>query len=1734
MIRVRRVAALLALMVGATWICGAGSALAVADPTISTSLQATLGASTDRPLVGSSFTITVTTNGRGTPDASFEVPLPSNLQATAVSITGTGGSCSFTASRATCSGIQFDVNTTRTMSITVTALSAGAATVQSSAYSAAGLGSGSRNLRHLDLDVLAASETAIGLGYTHVSTSGSTSATITAAVENDTNAAATAQVTGSLQAGSTGMIASAMIGGNACTTTSTTIDCSGAIAAGGTATVLVQMSGVSGNYGVLDLHVAAVGATNADDQTVDREADYMIDNLVSHRVELYIGYQDQLTGPNVTYRVYFEKPNIAIPGLTLTISAPGAQLDVPATGVFSACTGGGTATLVCDLSANTDYYAYADLTGTVPASTQTLAIEQTMTASGTIWGNTHFTSTVTQRLGGDAGLRALARSTGRIDVDGSTTVDKTITMGAYNAGTSAATGASVRADLPTGIVANTGSLPGGCSWAAPRVTCTLGDVQPYEYATVDVPIQIAGSLVGSYRVQANIDATIGLGASSDDTRRTTLRIERTLAANDNTYTTLQLRDPFSSSPSSGIVDRTLQVGERTLVDGYFYRIYPGAYRTSSDSLSATFVLPPTLTFVAGEIDNDGARACTAVGQVVTCSIGAPTHYSGVRGTTEYANLQLLVEAASAGTGSIQMILDDARSATDGGFAFMTQFVDVRAIGGGGDLRVADGSRTLTTGDFTDVVVPFDNLTAAVATGASLQFTMPTGASLVAARSSQGTCSVTTSTATCTLGDVPAGHSGEVVLTVSAPSQMHGRMQVAISSSSTDPVSSNNHAVWTLAAASPTTLDVYAPTTARTTVGETTRLRVYATSMGPNYDNDITVTYQLPANVTWVGSARGTCGAVVSSRVACTYTPTAPLWTFETTSITDMIEVSGAVSGTGTLAMWPSQTGSMPSPWGGGFATTRIQVAPSGSRDLVVAVDPPQDPIASGDEDVVRVAVRNRADVTATNAVLTVVLPAGLTHTASGGYSSACSPSGGGPTTLTCSLGDLPGGEYASVDVLVQAAARPAAQVTASVAADGVDSTPDDDSAAATVRVRNIAASGADLRVAGTPRCNAFTGATCIARMTVVNDGSSTASTATLQVAAPGNASLSEWRVAGATCSVTSGALSCQLGPVAAGERRDVRIAYTIDAAGERAAAVTTTSTSPADADTSNDTASIRVIGSDPKLVGGVPNVPFAATKAGQNTLHDVPVVNDGVAPQRIISMSITGADAARYTLEQPCDGVLAPGEQCTAQVRFQPLAAGTNAATLEVRGQLDELLGSIDLSAVVPGAGSTVTSTNVGAGGTLASEGGVASSGVPIVVSVTSPVAGGVVVERRSTPASGVPSGYSLLGQEVHVTAPDAESSDAPLRLVLTIDSTQIPAGTDTSKIHVVRNGVAITAACAGDTAVPSPCERSRVTLGDGDLQITVLTVQASDWSFGKDDTVPTIPDPTTNPDETRPPVKPADPLPTDPQPESTAAKLSDVSSSLERYRCSKSIGVKVGRAYWCLRIKVRARLVDASDSTAAIAGQQLVVSYRAGTKTKVLGRPTTGATGWVQQRGKLTLPKAQRRSFTVATAYVLRTYRTVKVAHVASGTVTQATATSVKTTVPSRLVGSSAAVQRYACTARERAAGVRQGTKRWCYRIVVKTTVRSMLDNASLARQRVRAYRVIGQQQRLIGAGTSNAKGVVAIQRKVVVPAASRGSLTAANKWLATQYRTTRIRHYPAGNGTTGAAATVTIRTRR
>jgi hypothetical protein len=121
----------------------------------------------------------------------------------------------------------------------------------------------------------------------------------------------------------------------------------------------------------------------------------------------------------------------------------------------------------------------------------------------------------------------------------------------------------------------------------------------------------------------------------------------------------------------------------------------------------------------------------------------------------------------------------------------------------------------------------------------------------------------------------------------------------------------------------------------------------------------------------------------------------------------------------------------------------------------------------------------------------------------------------------------------------------------------------------------------------------------------------------------------------------------------------------------------------------------------------------------------------------------------------------------------------------------------------------------------------------PVGTSVTTPVAGQVTIAETSTTTPD-PIGYSLLGQQVQITAPVASAAQ-PLVLQFYIDASVLPPGVDETTIQVFRNGTPIVDCDpgAGTTATPNPCIADRSAAGGGGIALTVRTSQASTWNFG-------------------------------------------------------------------------------------------------------------------------------------------------------------------------------------------------------------------------------------------------------------------------------------------------------------
>gem|GEM_PF-3591616 len=136
----------------------------------------------------------------------------------------------------------------------------------------------------------------------------------------------------------------------------------------------------------------------------------------------------------------------------------------------------------------------------------------------------------------------------------------------------------------------------------------------------------------------------------------------------------------------------------------------------------------------------------------------------------------------------------------------------------------------------------------------------------------------------------------------------------------------------------------------------------------------------------------------------------------------------------------------------------------------------------------------------------------------------------------------------------------------------------------------------------------------------------------------------------------------------------------------------------------------------------------------------------------------------------------------------------------------------------------------VAAGGTVSSDpaGTAPNLSNPLVVTLTSPVAGSVKITKGITSAT--LSGYTALGFGVQIAAPLATAA-RPLRLEFAFYVGGLPSGSYPGDVTVFRDGAAVPACPDAVVANPDPCVTS-TSLSGGVQTDTVLSSHASSWDL--------------------------------------------------------------------------------------------------------------------------------------------------------------------------------------------------------------------------------------------------------------------------------------------------------------
>jgi hypothetical protein len=123
----------------------------------------------------------------------------------------------------------------------------------------------------------------------------------------------------------------------------------------------------------------------------------------------------------------------------------------------------------------------------------------------------------------------------------------------------------------------------------------------------------------------------------------------------------------------------------------------------------------------------------------------------------------------------------------------------------------------------------------------------------------------------------------------------------------------------------------------------------------------------------------------------------------------------------------------------------------------------------------------------------------------------------------------------------------------------------------------------------------------------------------------------------------------------------ITVTFTPTAAGTRTAQINISES----ADTNPLVISLTGTAIQPLLTASVTNLVFPAQIVGSISVAQiVTLTNPGSSQLTISSVAIEGTD---YALTSTCSGTLQPGQQCTVSVQFEPTAAGTRSAQLQVQ-----------------------------------------------------------------------------------------------------------------------------------------------------------------------------------------------------------------------------------------------------------------------------------------------------------------------------------------------------------------------------------------------------------------------------------------------------------------------------------
>ncbi len=810
----------------------------------------------------------------------------------------------------------------------------------------------------------------------------------------------------------------------------------------------------------------------------------------------------------------------------------------------------------------------------------------------------------------------------------------TYTLSIVNNGPSDATNVVLNDPLPSGFtVLSSGSGPNNdCPPQGPQddpstFNCNLGTIESGDVRTVQITASTPPSLTAGSAI-TNTATLTSFTQDSDASGRTASVTSNVVSSADLSISKAPVTDPIEAGAQQTYVLQITNNGPSV-----------------SRGVVVTDVLPPGVTFVS-VIPSTG---CTT-GSTVTCSLGD-------FGRSATATLQITVQLASNIGGTTLANAATVTSAPTSGAATsdpntgnnsstVSQKVATRS-----DLSLTKKitSGAVVAGSTVSYQMTATNNGPSDAINMVLSDPLPSGTTLVNANASDGGSCQLANPVVCSWPSVTNGASRTVGLAVTVPPSATVGDTVTNTATVTSDNLNTTPDASTATAAGPVTAsaDVSVVKTllsGNPVAGGAATWQLVVHNAGPSQATNVVLDDNAPTGVTFTATTPSASCAIAANALHCGLGVLSAN-TSVTATVIGTLSADYSASTVTNAATAGSDTSDPDTSNNSSSATADTTT----SADLSLTKVATSSPFVAGSAAGWTVTVSNAGPSTAVNAVVTDVLPAGVTGgagTVLGGAACTTAPGAGanaGSTVLTCPVGSVSTATPVQISVTGSVPAStiaPALTNNASVAATTADPNTSNNTASVTTPVTAVA--NLSLTKTGPP-IPPHSGQPISWQLTVSNAGPSDAQGATVTDTLPTGITAVSGTGPGGACSVTGSVLTCAVGTVPNGSTATVTVSATIgpDTVGtlHNSASVTSTTNDPDTSDntgTSDTTVTRAADVSVAKTFNGSSAVPgqpvawtIAASNAGPSTATAV-VVTD------TLPAGVVGITASYGPTHTPC------------------------------------------------------------------------------------------------------------------------------------------------------------------------------------------------------------------------------------------------------------------------------------------------------------------------------------------------------------------------------------------------------------------------------------------------------------------------------------------------------------------